>query len=211
MSAFDQLAAKLAQQKGVTNPRALAAYIGRKKYSGPIMAKAAARGVSREVGCEETLMPRTQTRNSASPYTEREITQILTAVVAWSGNVNAALKQLREDETVKSAPNPATIYGWIRGKYADLYNSIREQQMESMERELADRYRGVAAQAIEATELGVQVAVETLKSARGPRSRSLRREPRDGRRQDACGATRCSRASRRRSARTAGCQRRCGC
>lgn len=46
MSAFDQLANKLASRPGVTNPRALAAYIGRKKYGAGTMAKASARGVS---------------------------------------------------------------------------------------------------------------------------------------------------------------------
>ena len=46
MSAFDQLAAKLAQRPGVTDPRALAAAIGRKKYGGSTMAQASARGVS---------------------------------------------------------------------------------------------------------------------------------------------------------------------
>ena len=46
MSAFDQLAAKLAARPGVTNPRALAAAIGRKKYGASTMAQAAAKGVS---------------------------------------------------------------------------------------------------------------------------------------------------------------------
>lgn len=42
MSAFDQLAAKLAQRPGVTNPRALAASIGDRKYGKSTMATAAA-------------------------------------------------------------------------------------------------------------------------------------------------------------------------
>ena len=46
MSAFDQLAAKLAQRPGVTDPRGLAAKIGRSKWGGSTMAKAAAKGVS---------------------------------------------------------------------------------------------------------------------------------------------------------------------
>lgn len=46
MSNFDKLAAKLAQRPGVSNPRALAAAIGRKKYGEPTMAKASAQGVS---------------------------------------------------------------------------------------------------------------------------------------------------------------------
>lgn len=43
MSAFDALAAKLAGQKGVTNPRALAASIGRAKYGSNTMAQASAK------------------------------------------------------------------------------------------------------------------------------------------------------------------------
>lgn len=46
MSAFDQLAAKLAQRKGVSDPRALAASIGRKKYGASNMAQAGSEGVS---------------------------------------------------------------------------------------------------------------------------------------------------------------------
>lgn len=46
MSAFDQLAAKLAGRPGVTDPKGLAAAIGRKKYGEPTMAKASAKGVS---------------------------------------------------------------------------------------------------------------------------------------------------------------------
>ena len=46
MSAFDQLAKELASRPGVTNPRALAAAIGRRKYGKKVMAKAAAKGAS---------------------------------------------------------------------------------------------------------------------------------------------------------------------
>lgn len=45
MSAFDQLAAKLANKPGVSNPRGLAYAIGAKKYGASTMGKAAARGV----------------------------------------------------------------------------------------------------------------------------------------------------------------------
>ena len=45
-SNFDKLASKLASRPGVTNPNALAAYIGQKKYGAKTMGKAAARGVS---------------------------------------------------------------------------------------------------------------------------------------------------------------------
>lgn len=46
MSNFDKLANKLAARGNVSNPRALAAYIGRKRYGSSVMAKAAAKGVS---------------------------------------------------------------------------------------------------------------------------------------------------------------------
>jgi hypothetical protein len=43
-SAFDRLAAKLAERPGVSDPKALAAAIGRRKYGASTMAKAAAQG-----------------------------------------------------------------------------------------------------------------------------------------------------------------------
>lgn len=43
MSAFDQLKAKLAARPGVTNPGALAASIGRKKYGAGTFNEAAAK------------------------------------------------------------------------------------------------------------------------------------------------------------------------
>jgi hypothetical protein len=45
-SNFQKLSNKLASRPGVTNPGALAAFIGRQKYGEPTMAKASARGVS---------------------------------------------------------------------------------------------------------------------------------------------------------------------
>ena len=45
-SNFDRLAAKLSGRPGVTNPNALAAAIGAKKYGRPTMQQAAQRGVS---------------------------------------------------------------------------------------------------------------------------------------------------------------------
>ena len=43
-SRFDRLSAKLGRRKGVRNPDALAAYIGRKKYGKAGMARKAAAG-----------------------------------------------------------------------------------------------------------------------------------------------------------------------
>jgi hypothetical protein len=43
-SNFDKLAGKLAARPGVTNPNALAAFIGRNKWGSANMAKAAAKG-----------------------------------------------------------------------------------------------------------------------------------------------------------------------
>lgn len=45
-SNFDVLAARLAGQKGVTDPKGLAAAIGRKKFGARTFNKAAAKGVS---------------------------------------------------------------------------------------------------------------------------------------------------------------------
>ena len=44
---FQKLEGELAHRKGVTDPKALAAFIGRKKYGKQGMAKMAAKGASR--------------------------------------------------------------------------------------------------------------------------------------------------------------------
>lgn len=44
-SNFDKLASKLSGRPGVTDPRGLAAYIGRKRYGSKVMSQASARGV----------------------------------------------------------------------------------------------------------------------------------------------------------------------
>lgn len=109
-------------------------------------------------------MPEVRRYPSAYRYNDREIRQILTCVVAWSGRVQTALRQLEKEGELKAIPNYHTVFTWIRGKHAELYNEIRDQSMEQIERDLADRYRGVAAQAIDATEVGVQAASELLAS-----------------------------------------------
>jgi hypothetical protein len=103
-----------------------------------------------------------QTRCHARPYKQKEIVHVLTCVVAW-GSIRAAVKQLNEEGDFASLREP-TVQGWVRGKHAELYDQIREKYMRQMERDLADRYRGVAAQAIDATEVGVRVAVEQLEA-----------------------------------------------
>lgn len=107
------------------------------------------------------------TRRVATPYfTDQEITQILTCVVAHSGNIRAAINHLEEEGDFERVPLYGTIYEWMRTRHTDLYNSIREENAEQIERDLADRYRGVAMQAVEATELGVKVASELLTSGK---------------------------------------------
>ena len=99
-------------------------------------------------------------------YTQQEITQVLTCVVAWSGNISAAIRHLRAEGEMERIPTWWAINHWVRRDHVDLYNSIRENNLSEMERDLADRYRGVAAQAVEATEIGVQVAVKRLKAGK---------------------------------------------
>jgi hypothetical protein len=99
-------------------------------------------------------------------FTEDEVTQILTCVVAFSGNTKAAVAHLKEEGDLGHVPEYATVHRWMRGQHRDLYNSLREQNTEQIDQELADRYRGVAMQAVEATELGVRTAKELLESGK---------------------------------------------
>lgn len=53
---FNKLKGELASRPGVTNPGALAASIGRKKYGGSAMAKAAASGKSLRDSAKNAMM-----------------------------------------------------------------------------------------------------------------------------------------------------------
>jgi hypothetical protein len=107
-----------------------------------------------------------QIRHREHPYSDAEIMECLNAVVAFSGNIQSAVAYLKEHGELEKIPRPHTISGWIRGKHAELYADIREKATDAIERDLADRYRGVAAQAIDATEVGVDVARRHLESGK---------------------------------------------
>jgi len=95
-------------------------------------------------------------------YTEREVKQVLTCVVSWSGNVARAVRHLEQDSELANVPHVDTIRYWIREEHLDLYNQLRDDYSEQIDRDMADRYRGVAAQATDATELAIKTAVEML-------------------------------------------------
>jgi hypothetical protein len=105
-----------------------------------------------------------QIRHKEHPYTDQEVRRCLLAVIAWGGNIAAAHAQLLEDGDLEKVPRRHTLRRWIRGTRSGLYESLREEHLPSIERELADRYRGVAAQAVEATEIGVRVARSYLEN-----------------------------------------------
>jgi len=105
-----------------------------------------------------------QVGNGSQAYTEAEVTRVLNCVVAWSGNITAARRQLEEEGELPSTPAWNTIQQWIRQDHLEQYDQLREQYSEQIDRDMADRYRGVAAQATDATELAIKTAVELLKS-----------------------------------------------
>lgn len=99
---------------------------------------------------------------ASRPWTEPEVRRILTCMVAFSGNAKATVEHLQERDDIKRVPTAWRLINWTKWEHRDLYNQLRDQGVEQAERELADRYRGVAMQAVEATELGVKVAKERL-------------------------------------------------
>jgi hypothetical protein len=78
--------------------------------------------------------------------------------------VQAAISMLKAEGNLEKVPTEHTIASWIKGRHSELYSQIRERAMDQIERDMSDRYRGVAAQAVEATELAVQKSVVRLKA-----------------------------------------------
>ena len=103
-------------------------------------------------------------RKNGRPYTEAEILEVLTCVVAWSGNVEQAVAQLKRESRLPAVPAYTTVCQWTRQDHVELYNNLREQYAAQIDRDLADRYRGVAAQAVEVTELAVKAARDRLEA-----------------------------------------------
>jgi primosomal protein N' len=82
------------------------------------------------------------------------------SVIAWGGNVTAAHRALTAEGI--HAPTYSTLLSWVREKYLDKYNELREKYSAQLEAQLAHEYRDVARQAVDVQRLALEKATQRL-------------------------------------------------
>jgi len=98
------------------------------------------------------------------PFTDKEVTICLQALVAWGGQPGAAVKWLKAEG--HRAPTPPTLTAWSRIKHWERYERLRAEYAQRVEESVANDMRDTARIAMDATQLAVMKAKEKLESGR---------------------------------------------
>lgn len=97
---------------------------------------------------------------TVDPYTQEEIDDALTALIAYAGNANGAIRYL--ESVGKRAPISQTLLAWSRTKHWERYEELREKVAARNESTLANNYLDAARFATETAMLAVQKARDRL-------------------------------------------------
>lgn len=98
------------------------------------------------------------------PFTQAEIDDALTALIAHAGRPTTAVKWLKAEG--KRAPSPPTLQKWARIDYWERYEELREKLAPVREEQLANDYLDAASHAIDVTRLAVEKAETKLKAGK---------------------------------------------
>lgn len=102
------------------------------------------------------------------PYTDQEVDWALSALVAYSGNGEAAVKYLAGVAGDRRVPPAAELEEWARTEHWERYEKAREQWSGLKEKALAGDMRDAAVEAVKAQRLAVAKAVEKLEKDEDP-------------------------------------------
>ena len=97
-------------------------------------------------------------------YTQEEIDDALTALIAYAGNASAACRWL-EAQGMRT-PNSATVAAWSRTTHWERYEELREKFSQQAEHALTNNYRDAARAATEVAMMAVEAARGRLESGR---------------------------------------------
>jgi len=98
------------------------------------------------------------------PYTQQEIDEALTAVIAHAGSCSGAIRYLKAEG--KRAPAWQTLQNWCRVKHWERYEELREKFAQKAEDTLANNYLDAARYATEVQMLAVDKAKERLEKGK---------------------------------------------
>lgn len=98
--------------------------------------------------------------NGEPPYTQGEIDDALTALIAFAGNATGAVRYLKEQG--KRAPSYGTLLAWSRTKHWERYEELREKVAQNLENTLANDYLQAAQAATAAAGKAIRKAEERI-------------------------------------------------
>lgn len=97
-----------------------------------------------------------------APYTQEDIDNALTALIAYAGNGTAACKWLNAQGM--NAPNATSLLAWARTTHWERYEELREKVAAKAENTLANNYLDAAREATEVAMMAVNAARGRLES-----------------------------------------------
>jgi hypothetical protein len=100
----------------------------------------------------------------SAPYSQEDIDRVLTAVIAWSGNVAAALRYIKAEGY--RTPEGNTVMKWMRTVHWERYEQLRDQWSQKVETTVANDMRDAAREALDVQRLAVEKARERLEAGR---------------------------------------------
>jgi hypothetical protein len=97
----------------------------------------------------------------AEPYTQAEIDDALTALIAYAGNAKGACEFLEREN--KRTPSPPTLLGWSRTRHWERYEQLRETVAAGREKSLEHAFLDASIRAGDTIMLAIDEAHRRLK------------------------------------------------
>lgn len=96
------------------------------------------------------------------PFTQPELDECLTALVAFAGNARLACEYLEAEG--KRAPHHSTLGSWARTKHWERYQQLRAQWADKVEDAVTHDMRDAARASLEVARLAVEKARDRLEA-----------------------------------------------
>lgn len=97
-------------------------------------------------------------------YTQEQIDDCLTALIAFAGNASAAHRYLKAEG--KRTPGYAALLNWRRTKYWERFEELREKLGDQLEKTAANNMREIMALSQEATRMALEAEIKRLEDGK---------------------------------------------
>ena len=100
----------------------------------------------------------------SQPFTQSQIDDALTAMIAFAGNVTLAIRYLKQEG--KRAPSPTTLNIWAKTTHWQRYEELRETYSQKVEQTIANDMRDATRAAVEVQRLAIEKTKERLEAGK---------------------------------------------